>query len=151
MPKGETSLMDVQITVKNYRCFADEKPATFALRSNGFTGFVGVNNSGKSSLLKMFFELRGVFGYLRSPTNVIQEVRSQSTPAFSIKQPVSDKNELFHNGNDRDITLGIKTNPSSWDADDEPVTELRITIPRNQTDSELASPNSELRSYPTTQ
>ena len=51
------SPMDIDITLKNFRCFADRKPAKFSLRSNGFTGFVGVNNSGKSSLLKMFFEL----------------------------------------------------------------------------------------------
>ena len=123
--------MDVEITVKNYRCFADERPATFALRSNGFTGFVGVNNSGKSSLLKMFFELRDVFGHLSNPKDVIRKVRAQTESAFSIKQPISDKNEIFHNGNDRDITLGIKTKPP-LDADYKSVTELHVTIPRNE-------------------
>lgn len=123
--------MDVEITVKNYRCFADEKPATFALRSNGFTGFVGVNNSGKSSLLKMFFELRSVFNYLRESSHVIQLAFGQKTRAFSIEKPLTDKKEIFHNRNDRDITLRLKTNCRS-DDDFETVTELRITIPRNE-------------------
>ncbi len=132
--------MDVEITVKNYRCFADQKPATFALRSNGFTGFVGVNNSGKSSLLKMFFELRDVFRNLSNPKHVIQMVRAQNTQAFSINKPISDLKEIFHNGNDRDITLEIKINlPGNVNV--EQVRELRITIPRNQNTYKIEFPS----------
>ena len=47
--------MDAELTLKNYRCFSDESPARFSLR-RGFTAFVGVNNSGKSSLLRFFYE-----------------------------------------------------------------------------------------------
>ncbi len=49
--------MDLEITIKNYRCFSDEKPARLVLRK-GFPAFVGVNNSGKSSLLKLLISPR---------------------------------------------------------------------------------------------
>ncbi|WP_211608222.1 hypothetical protein, partial [Paraburkholderia nemoris] len=50
-----------QFTVKNYRCFSDASPARFVI-SRGMTSLLGVNNSGKSALLKMFQELRNVWG-----------------------------------------------------------------------------------------
>lgn len=36
--------MQIDITLKNYRCFPDSKPARISLRE-GFTALVGVNNS----------------------------------------------------------------------------------------------------------
>jgi AAA15 family ATPase/GTPase len=43
--------MDIDITIKNYRCFADSQPARIQLK-NGFTALVGANNAGKSTLSK---------------------------------------------------------------------------------------------------
>ena len=60
--------MDIEITIKNYRCFPDSKPARIFLQK-GFTGFVGVNNSGKSSLLKFFYEFRHLFARLSNPAD----------------------------------------------------------------------------------
>lgn len=57
--KGQ--LLDLQLTIKNFRCFEDADPVHLELRS-GATAFLGSNNSGKSSLLRMFFELRGLLG-----------------------------------------------------------------------------------------
>jgi AAA15 family ATPase/GTPase len=50
-------LMQIDLTVKNYRCFPDSEPLRIAIRP-GFTAFVGVNNSGKSSALK-FLDVTG--------------------------------------------------------------------------------------------
>lgn len=44
--------MDVEIEIKNYRCFPDERPASIRLRS-GLTSVVGVNNAGKSTALRL--------------------------------------------------------------------------------------------------
>ena len=55
--------MHAELTIKNYRCFPDAKPARLILKS-GFTAVVGPNNSGKSSLLRFFYELRGLFSGL---------------------------------------------------------------------------------------
>ena len=49
--------MDIDITLKNYRCFEDSNPAKFTV-GRSFVGFVGPNNSGKSSILRFFFEFR---------------------------------------------------------------------------------------------
>lgn len=56
----------VTVTVKNYRAFPRSSPAQFVL-SDGFTAFVGPNNSGKSSILKLFYELRNLFSQLAHP------------------------------------------------------------------------------------
>ncbi len=57
---------DVDLTLRNYRCFGPE-PVTLPLR-DGFTALVGLNNGGKSTLLRALFELRPLFnpGYLPS-------------------------------------------------------------------------------------
>jgi len=52
--------MDAELTIKNYRCFPDSRPARIVVR-DGFTAFLGVNNSGKSSLLRFFYEFRRLF------------------------------------------------------------------------------------------
>lgn len=52
--------MRCRVTLKNYRCFPDAHPCRLDLRE-GFTGLVGANNSGKSSLLRFFYEFRGAF------------------------------------------------------------------------------------------
>jgi ABC-type cobalamin/Fe3+-siderophores transport system ATPase subunit len=97
--------MEIDITIKNYRCFPDSKPAHIRLR-DGFTAFVGVNNSGKSTLLKMFFEFRDIFGHLLTEPAFVSNL--QNTPAFGLPPSVSDKKEFFHNGNDRDITIDLR-------------------------------------------
>src|SRR6266566_645883 len=52
--------MQIDVTLKNYRCFSDERPARFAIRK-GFTAFVGANNSGKSTLVRFLYEFRNLF------------------------------------------------------------------------------------------
>lgn len=54
--------MNINITVSNYRCFS-ETPVRFSLKK-GLQSFVGINNSGKSCLLRLFYELRGIFAVL---------------------------------------------------------------------------------------
>ena len=44
--------MRIELTLKNYRCFPDISPARIVIEDGKWTAFVGVNNSGKSSLLR---------------------------------------------------------------------------------------------------
>ena len=91
---------EVAITIKNYRCFSDSRPARFTLK-NGLTSFIGVNNVGKSSLLKFFYEFRDLFR-LGFTTNSITEPESQD---FLFPLEVKDPQEIFHNGNDRPLSI----------------------------------------------
>ena len=53
--------MELTITLRNYRCFTDDQRASFVL-GEGLTSFIGVNNSGKSAVLRFFFEFRQLLG-----------------------------------------------------------------------------------------
>lgn len=105
--------MEFEFTIKNYRCFSDENPARFTIRP-GFTAFVGVNNSGKSSLLRLFYELRSVFSIAY---NVLSSLLSMSQPAalltkehrVSFLSPVQDPDQIFTDTNNRDLTVVIKS------------------------------------------
>jgi AAA ATPase domain len=52
------------IRLKNYRCFADTNPTELEI-GPGMTALVGPNNSGKSSFIRMFYELRNVLATLQ--------------------------------------------------------------------------------------
>ena len=70
-----------RVTLKNYRCFEDSQPLTLEVGS-GFTALVGPNNSGKSTFLKSFHELRQLFGslMLRLCTHLFtEELPAQTT------------------------------------------------------------------------
>ncbi|NJK91715.1 MAG: ATP-binding protein, partial [Blastochloris sp.] len=49
--------MNLEISVKNYRCFNDLAPARLKLQ-RGISALIGANNVGKSTLLRLFYELR---------------------------------------------------------------------------------------------
>jgi len=91
---------DVKITIKNYRCFSDTKPAQFILK-NGLTSFIGVNNAGKSSLLKFFYEFRNLFE-VGITNNTINETSNQT---FAFPLEVRDPQEIFYNGNSRPLEI----------------------------------------------
>ncbi len=91
--------MQFEIEIKNYRCFSDEKPAKFIVQP-GFTAFVGVNNSGKSALLRFFYELRHI---LINYANVAVSVNTNVEQHIMLK----DRQQIFCNKNDRALTLSI--------------------------------------------
>ena len=97
--------MQIEITLKNYRCFPDSKPATFSLQK-GFTSFVGVNNSGKSSLLKFFYEFRPLFNKILNPNQLIEAMRGNAQD-FTAAPSILDNEEVFSNVNDRNLEIQI--------------------------------------------
>ena len=121
--------MQVDLTVKNYRCFPDSHPARLAIRK-GFTALVGLNNSGKSSLLKFFYEFRELFRRLSTP-DILPSLRG-SDQAFNLVG-ISDLAEVFSNENSRNLTIEINCSPSQ----SEPLPEnvpirLIVEVLRNQ-------------------
>ena len=98
--------MQIDITIKNYRCFSDTKPARITLKK-GFTALVGVNNSGKSSILKFFYEFRDLFAQIL-PNRAFISALQGSPQSFTYADTVLDTEEVFSNINDRNIEIEIK-------------------------------------------
>src|ERR1700736_2758949 len=93
----------IDVTIKNYRRFTDARPAR--LRLGGFVALVGVNNAGKSSLLRFFYEFRQLFaiaGNLQALYNLV----TGGNNVFNY-QGLSDQIEVFSNSNSRDLTIEI--------------------------------------------
>ncbi|MBD1943992.1 AAA family ATPase [Coleofasciculus sp. FACHB-712] len=133
--------MNFEITIKNYRCFSDLNPVRFVFQK-GFTAFVGVNNAGKSSLLKFFYEFRSIFEQLSidkdngfnftNKDNIFNSVLSGNYIPFKKPSTVRYIEELFYNGNERSITIEIKLSEpvSSSNPLIDKVQKLVLTIPR---------------------
>lgn len=100
--------MEIELTIKNYRCFTDAKPARFVLRP-GFTALLGSNNSGKSTLMKMLFELRDVFSMV-STSEVLSralglEVQKSGGTFGRAIEHHKLSSDAFSNLNERPITI----------------------------------------------
>lgn len=89
----------MDITVKNYRSFSDEHPLRINVQ-DGVIALVGPNNTGKSNVLKFFYELRSLFSELRNVAFYINGGRF--TTHF---QGVMNQEEPFNKFNDKKIEI----------------------------------------------
>jgi hypothetical protein len=118
--------MSIRLTIKNYRCFVAPAVVEF---NPGFTAFVGVNNAGKSALIRFLVEFRNLFHLLRDPSHLQNSVGDGWGNPFQILH-VFDSDEVFSNLNDKPIELGIEF------LLDEPIapiipTDITITVERS--------------------
>ena len=120
--------MSIEVTLKNYRCFSDEHPATFRI-GDGATGFIGPNHAGKSSLLKFFYEFRDLFNRLGSGSFINFFNQEQG---FGYSASVVDNAELFCNRNNRDLTIVIDPMGALG-----PVQHFRLLVRRNTNSARL--------------
>jgi hypothetical protein len=99
--------MEIDLIIKNYRCF--QKPARIVLRK-GFSAFVGINNSGKSSLLKFFYEFRWLFNALSEPSELQSAFQGngRAGPGAQGQPKGADPQEVFNDSNQRDIELEFR-------------------------------------------
>ena len=119
--------MQIDITINNYRCFPDTSPATIRLR-NGFTAFVGVNNSGKTTLLRFLYEFRWLFQALGDESQYDHIIMGRPQGIAGI-QEVPDPEQLFHQGNRNGIGITIEhTNAEQ----DEMVSRVDVSLNREQ-------------------
>jgi predicted ATP-dependent endonuclease of OLD family len=121
--------MNLSIQVKNYRCFSDEHPARFELRK-GMHAFIGTNNSGKSSLLKLFYDFRDLFRTLRDVNRVVSTIRSKSTVDFQYPDGIGDLAGLFFDRNTRDLELRINVELTAEDGFSASPYTIVLTVPR---------------------
>lgn len=98
--------MELDITIKNYRCFPESTPARITI-SDGFQALVGVNNSGKSSLLRFFYEFRSLFSTIGGDFSAFLQMLRGDTWHLDSRSSVSDPGEIFNNRNDHDIQIII--------------------------------------------
>jgi energy-coupling factor transporter ATP-binding protein EcfA2 len=91
-----------QFTVKNYRCFSDASPARFMI-SRGMIALLGVNNSGKSALLKMFQELRNLWMQCAN-----YNALGGNAAVGAQFLHVLDQAEVFCDTNDRPMSIEIE-------------------------------------------
>src|SRR5690349_20413397 len=104
--------MRIELILKNYRCFPDDSPAHLVLE-NDWVSIVGVNNSGKSSLLRFFFEYRPFFQTLSNVGGWHGLARGQVL-GCGYGSSIRDPHEVFHNRNNRPVT--VKMTVSGWGA-----------------------------------
>jgi ABC-type cobalamin/Fe3+-siderophores transport system ATPase subunit len=126
--------MHIELKIKNYRCFPDSRPLQFEIRE-GFTAFVGVNNSGKSSILRFVYEFRSLFLLLTTPHHFLELLRG-STNSFALAPSVKDLREIFCDSNDRDMTIefSFPTKTATQNAEQSSVS---LRVPRDTTQFSL--------------
>lgn len=97
-------MQKVRITVKNYRPFTDDNPLQIDLAS-GFTALVGQNNTGKSSFVKLFYELRNFWGGV---IGNFQAIFMEDWRLGVNYMGISDDEELFSNINSRPLSIELE-------------------------------------------
>ena len=127
--------MQIELTLRNYRCFPDTRPMRISW-GGGLTAFIGVNNSGKSSLLRFFYEFRDLFNVLGTPHGAIINALQKGNPTFAYPTSITDKLEVFSEGNDRHLQIDLQFTPSEDESRNQKINvpfRLEITIPRGTT------------------
>ncbi len=122
--------MEINLSIENYRCFPTGSPASLRL-TKGFSAFVGVNNSGKSSLLKFFYEMRPALAPIAAGMNAIGQLLSGGRLGMQPPPEISDRDEMFFNGNRDDIRIEVSLD--GLPNESELVTKALVQIERNGT------------------
>jgi predicted ATP-dependent endonuclease of OLD family len=118
-----------QIELRNYRCFADSSPAVLGIRP-GFTALLGPNNSGKSSLLRFFFEFRDLFTRVRTDSSLLNALLGGA--GFNYPSSVADPEEVFCNTNEREMEIRVRLlEPAQGTLTHPTVDELRLFVGRS--------------------
>lgn len=94
--------MEIDLLIKNYRCFPDESPARLRV-GNGFIALLGQNNSGKTALLRFFYEFRNLFAQLAQ--GIGGALQTQKINFGRV--PTHDFESIFARANDRPLTIEI--------------------------------------------
>lgn len=90
----------------NYRCFPHDSPANFTI-GDGITAFVGSNNSGKTALLRFFYDFREAFERL-----VARPQPASNRGDLPVAETVRDREELLHNRNSFDMSISVEFPPN---------------------------------------
>jgi hypothetical protein len=102
--------MSFELTIRNYRCF--QEPVTLSIDAH-LTALIGINNSGKSSILRFFFEFRSIFErFLEALSNndldgLISYADVSRSHPFTPVNTVPDYQEMFCDFNSGNIEFTV--------------------------------------------
>jgi len=103
--------MDIDVTFSGYRCFSPRRPVTLSLRGDR-VALIGVNNSGKSTLLKGLYEFRNVFSDLSQLTGMMTTTALEHGAPFRKMPETGDVAEIFWHFGETEVLIEV-TLPSS--------------------------------------
>jgi ABC-type sulfate/molybdate transport systems ATPase subunit len=98
-------VLSFDLTIVNYRCFAAEEPVHLQMRP-GLTSLIGPNNSGKSAILRLFYELRPLLSAFANDQTINHWVRGGRHGLNPLG--VGDAIEIFHNRNTLPVRLELR-------------------------------------------
>ena len=98
--------MNLEVSVKNYRCFGEQSPARLKL-GRGITALIGSNNSGKSTLLRLFYEFRPLFEKLSHDVDTTASLFERGLPLPPLKA-VQDPWKIFHRESKGDLVISVR-------------------------------------------
>jgi energy-coupling factor transporter ATP-binding protein EcfA2 len=98
--------MNLEISVKNYRCFGEQSPARLKL-NRGITALIGNNNSGKSTLLRLFQEFSPLFEKLSHDVDTTATIFQQGLQLPPLKS-VQDPWKIFHRNSQGDLVISVR-------------------------------------------
>jgi energy-coupling factor transporter ATP-binding protein EcfA2 len=98
-------VISFDLIISNYRCFTAEEPARLEMRP-GLTSLIGPNNSGKSAILRFFYEMRNLFGGISNHQTLTQLGRGNPQGFNAVG--VGDALEIFHNRNNLPVRLEFR-------------------------------------------
>ncbi len=122
---------DFTLEVKNYRCFPDSNPLRLKV-SPGFTSFVGVNNAGKSVILRFFWEFHPLLRHLSEPLgNICTALNGNAQTNIQLYTSLGE--QAFSILNKRDMEFRVRWSaPLLSDPDRGPIPhEVLISVPRD--------------------
>jgi ABC-type cobalamin/Fe3+-siderophores transport system ATPase subunit len=101
--------MDICVTFSGYRCFSPENPVQVTLQGEQ-VAFLGLNNAGKSTLLKAFYDFRDIFKKLSASTDDLRAVVGGHDIPFRI-QDFTSVEDIFWHHDTSDIKISIEVPP----------------------------------------
>ena len=109
----------MHLTIKNYRSYSTSHPLKIQIE-DGVTAIVGPNNSGKSYILRSFYEFRNLFREIG-----LNQFAHIGDP-FNLNVPrISHTSEIFHKYNKDNIELVLEVNKAKLVSTVEKVGSLR--------------------------
>jgi len=121
----------LRVTLKNYRCFTEENPATLEIRP-GISALIGPNNAGKSSLIRFAHDLRPLFEKMSS-SSFFSSMFAGSSGPYGARESLLADSAAFTDLNARPMVVQIQTesrHPHSAGLSE--ATSLELTLPRDE-------------------